>query len=215
MARGLAGTNTQISGVTTIAKNQTHLTMAGWMRRGATNSIQAWGFNESNLHRTGFLHGLGTNNDMYVFVSNGVGNYAETTQNVTGWNHWALVFDGTQSTNALRLLLYRNGQAITLAFVNNVPSTTSNNVLNETLRIGRAAGNSVWSTGDFADLAIWQAALTAQQIASLADGFAADKVATDSLAYYSPLIRDIADHVGGMALTDASSTVQPHPRIYS
>jgi hypothetical protein len=214
MARGFAGTNTQISGTTAVARNQTYLTMAGWIRRPSSGTIQSWGFPNTNLHRTHFLHF--SDNVMYFGVQNGGNTGAFISQNITGRNHWTMVFDGSQSTNAGRLRGYLNGTSLSLSFSGaNVPATTSNNVANETFSIGQAGANLSWSTGDFADLAIWQAALSAQQIASLADGFSADKVAPESLVYYSPLVRDISDVVGGMTLTDASSTVEPHPRIYA
>jgi hypothetical protein len=62
---------------------------------------------------------------------------------------------------------------------------------------------------------MWQATLSAQEADSLSKGFTCDKVRPQSLVYYSPLIRDIIDVKGGMTLTDASSTVQPHTRVYA
>jgi hypothetical protein len=214
MARGFAGTNTQISGTTAVARNQTYLTMAGWIRRPSSGTIQSWGFSADSANRQHFLHF--SDNVMYFVSANGAAARAgSVSQNFTGWNHWAMVFDGSQSTNATRLVGYRNGSSLTLSFNGTIAATTSNSANIESFTIGRAQANSAWSTGDFADLAIWQAALSAAQIASLADGFSADKVAPESLVYYSPLVRDISDVVGGMTLTDASSTVEPHPRIYA
>jgi hypothetical protein len=213
MARGFAGTNTQISGTTTVAKDLTNFSMAGWIRRGSSATIQAWGFNATNSNRTGFLHF--SDNNMYFLLANGGNSYAFSSQNITGWNHWAIVFDGSQSTNATRLLVYVNGAAITPSFLSTIPATTSNNANNESFTIGRAQGNNSWSTGDFADLGMWQATLTSEEVASLAKGFSCDKIRPQSLVYYSPLVRDIQDLARGMTLTDASSTVQPHPRIYA
>jgi hypothetical protein len=214
MARGLAGTNTQISGTTDVLRNQTYLTLAGWIRRPSSATIQSWGTTADSANRHHFLHF--SDNVMYFVSANGAATRAgSVSQNFTGWNHWAMVFDGSQSTNATRLVGYRNGSSLTLSFNGTIAATTSNDVDMESFTIGRALANNAWSTGDFADLAIWQAALSAAQIASLADGFSADKVAPESLVYYSPLARDISDVVGGMTLTDASSTVEPHPRIYA
>jgi hypothetical protein len=213
MARGFAGTNTQISGTTTVAKDLTNFSMAGWIRRPSAGSIQAWGFNESQSHRTGFLHDSG--NNMFGIIANGGGAFGRVTANITGWNHWAMIYDGSQATNATRLTLYLNAASQSLLFTGTIPATTSNNASNETFRIGRNTANNTWSTGDFADLGMWQATLTSAEIASLANGFSCDKIRPQSLVYYSPLVRDIQDLARGMTLTDASSTVEPHPRIYA
>jgi hypothetical protein len=214
MARGFAGTNTQISGTTTVAKNLTNFSMAGWMRRPSAASIQGWGFNTSSIqHRTACLHF--SDNNIYFVLSNGANSFASSSQNITGWNHWAIAFDGSQSTNATRLLLYVNGAAVTPSYNLTIPATTSNNAANESFTIGRVQANNAWSTGDFAELGMWQATLSSAEINSLAKGFACDKVRPQSLVYYTPLVREIQDLARGMTLTDASSTVEPHPRIYA
>lgn len=213
MARGFAGTNTQISGTTSSCRNQTYLTMAGWIRRESSGTIQGWGPQPSGQHRIGFL--WFSDNTMYI--TNGDGDstyYSYVEKNSTGWHHWMLVFDGTQATNLLRMVVFYDGSKQTLNIIN-VPTKTSNDSTMEDFRIGRIAGNSAWSTGDFAELAIWQGTLNFSQAESLADGFSPRKIAPDSLVYYSPLVRNISDVVGGITLTDASSTAQPHPRIYA
>ncbi len=62
---------------------------------------------------------------------------------------------------------------------------------------------------------MWQATLTAEEIASLAKGMTCDKIRPQSLVYYTPLIRDIQDLARGMALTNTDSTVANHPRVYA
>lgn len=84
----------------------------------------------------------------------------------------------------------------------------------DTYRIGRYQSNNSWSTGDFAELGMWQATLTAEEVASLAKGMTCDKIRPQSLVYYTPLIRDIQDLARGMTLTNTDSTVANHPRIY-
>jgi hypothetical protein len=213
MARGFAGSNTQISGTTTVAKNLTNFSMAGWMRRPSAASIQGWGMSENISHRNTLLHF--SDNNLYAVLCNGTNAFGFVSANITGWNHWAMTYDGVQSTNATRLTLYLNGAGQSLSFTGAIPATTSNNAFNETFRIGRSAVNNVWSTGDFAELGMWQTTLSSAEINSLAKGFACDKVRPQSLVYYTPLVREIQDLARGMTLTDASSTVQPHPRIYA
>jgi hypothetical protein len=134
--------------------------------------------------------------------------------NTTGWGHAAFTFDGTKSTNATRLNGYFNGTVRTLSFNQTIPSTTSNDALLEQFRIGRRTLSNLWSDGDFAEIAMWQATLTAAEIASLAKGVTCNKVRPQSLVYYSPLIREIQDLARGMILTNTSTTVTNHPRIY-
>ena len=126
-----------------------------------------------------------------------------------------MTFDGSQSGNANRLKIYFNGVNQTLNFSGTIPATTSNNIANETFRIGRLQFNNAWSTGDFAELGMWQATLTAAEIASLAKGMTCDKVRPQSLVYYTPLIREIQDLARGMTLTNTNSTVANHTRVYA
>ena len=214
MARGTSGTDTQISGTYTSHKNLTYFSMGGWMRRATAGSVQTFGFTATSSARSEIWHH--SDNNVYVTLQNGVNSYSQNANNVTGWHHWAIVFDGSQSTNATRLKLFYDGAQRTLSFVGgNVPASTSNNVNAETFRIGRNTAAGVWSTGDFAEIAWWDAALSANDIGALADGFAPDKVRPDGLLAYLPLVRNIQDVVTATTLTDQSTTIQPHPRVYA
>jgi hypothetical protein len=207
-------TNQQINGTTTVAKNLSNFSMAGWIRRPSSSSSQFFGFSESGTsHRTDFIY----NNDnlVYFAVSNGSLAFGTTAQNLTGWHHLAFTFDGSQSGNSNRLKGYFDGVAQTLSFTGTIPATTSNNALVDTLRIGRYESQNRWSTGDFAELGMWQATLTAEEVASLAKGMTCDKIRPQSLVFYAPLIRDIQDLARGMTLTDTSTTVSNHPRVYA
>ena len=67
-----------------------------------------------------------------------------------------------------------------------------------------------------AEVGIWNVALTAEEIASLADGFTCDKVRPQSLVFYAPLVRDLIDHKGGLTITNNNTaTVAAHPRVYA
>jgi hypothetical protein len=81
----------------------------------------------------------------------------------------------------------------------------------------RAIGGSygLYADGKIADAAIWNVALTAAEIASLAKGISPRLIRPQSLVFYAPLIRDLIDVKGGLALTNVNTaTVSPHPRIY-
>lgn len=66
------------------------------------------------------------------------------------------------------------------------------------------------------DVAIWNAALTTPEIASLAAGFTPEQIRPQTLQFYAPLVRDLIDVRGGRAITNVNSaTVATHPRIIS
>ena len=69
--------------------------------------------------------------------------------------------------------------------------------------------------GNLAEIGIWSVALAAGEIASLAKGMACRRVRPQSLAFYAPLIRNVADGKG-LAITQTNSpTVAVHPRVYA
>ena len=70
--------------------------------------------------------------------------------------------------------------------------------------------------GDIAEVGIWNVALTADEIASLAKGTTCDQIRPQSLVFYAPLVRDLIDVKGGLALTNNNgATVSNHPRVYA
>ena len=70
--------------------------------------------------------------------------------------------------------------------------------------------------GQLAEVGIWNVALTAAEIASLAKGMTCDKVRPQSLVFYAPLIRDLQDVRGGLTITNNNTaTVANHPRVYA
>lgn len=212
MARATT-TNQQINGTYSVQKNQSKFSMAGWMRRPSSATHQIFGFVDSSSHYSGPYHF--SDNIMYFLLANGSSAYGSSVQNIIGWNHWAMSFDGTQIGNANRLKGYLNGSPLTLTFIGTIPSTTSNNALADTFRIGRAQYANFWSIGDFAEIGMWQETLSASEILSLSNGMTPDKVRPDKLASYIPLVRDIQDVRSGTSLTNISTTIASHPRIYA
>ena len=207
-------TNQQISGAYSIQKNQTKFSMAGWMRRPSSGTHQVFGFVDSSLHYFGPYHY--NDNWIYFLCSNGTTSFGGTgPHNVTGWNHLAITFDGTQTGNANRLKGYLNGSPLTLTFTGTIPSTTSNNALANTFRIGRAEYANFWSIGDFAEIGMWQETLSASEIASLFKGMTPDKIRPNKLVSYIPLVRNIQDIKSGTSLTNTNTTVANHPRVYA
>lgn len=70
--------------------------------------------------------------------------------------------------------------------------------------------------GRIAEVGIWNAALTASEIAGLAKGMTCDKIRPQSLVFYAPLVRNLMDAKGGLTITNNNSaTIATHPRVYA
>ena len=79
---------------------------------------------------------------------------------------------------------------------------------------GRNGANNL-NSFQSAEVGIWSAALTQPEIAALAKGMTCDKIRPQSLVFYAPLVRDLNDQKGGLAITNNNgATVANHPRIY-
>jgi len=73
-----------------------------------------------------------------------------------------------------------------------------------------------YQNGLIAEVGIWNAALTAAEIASLAKGMTCDQIRPQSLVFYAPLVRDLIDQKGGLTITNNNAaTVANHPRVYA
>jgi hypothetical protein len=129
------------------------------------------------------------------------------TYQLNTWNHACGVFSNTSNRT-----VYLNGG-------NNVTNTVTSNVTNQSnISIGaRYIGGVVGLFADIliAEVGIWNVALTAAEVASLADGMTCDKVRPQSLVFYAPLVRDLQDVRGGLTITNNNgATVANHPRVY-
>ena len=94
-----------------------------------------------------------------------------------------------------------------------VNATTAN-----TLGIGAVFFNNAASNfmaGDVAEVAIWTAQLTTDEMESLNKGFKPTRVRPQSLVFYAPLIRDANDIRNANTLNNNNSvTASNHPRVY-
>lgn len=122
--------------------------------------------------------------------------------------HGAGVFSGTSSRTA-----YLNGVAATADTTLTRVQTVSQMTIGSRF-VNNA--NGLYFTGWIAEVGIWNVALTAAEIASLAAGFACSKVRPQSLVFYAPLVRDLIDARGGLTITNNNTaTVANHPRVYA
>jgi hypothetical protein len=73
-----------------------------------------------------------------------------------------------------------------------------------------------FTTGQIAEVGIWNAALTPAEVTSLAKGMTCDKVRPQSLVFYAPLVRDLIDQKAARAIVNNNgATVATHPRVYA
>jgi len=105
------------------------------------------------------------------FVDNsttlGAYGYTPTGLNNNEWAYLVLVFDGSGSTNSDKLKGYINGVEQTLTYTGTIESTTA--TPNRSFRIGDAhVGNGL--VGDISNAAIWDQAISAEDIKYLYNG---------------------------------------------
>lgn len=123
------------------------------------------------------------------------------------WHHAAGVFDSSTSRTA-----YWNGSAGTPNTTAATPSGVNSIVIGA--RYNTTLG--AYFGGALAEVAIWNVALTADEIAAHAAGVSADQIRPGSLVYYPDLIRDVRDLRGGRAISElgTGTTFFDHPRIF-
>jgi hypothetical protein len=162
---------------------------------GSTNRIQMYRAGGANLS----IDLIGTSNAGF-FVSSA---FSSGT-----WAHCACAFASNTSRTP-----YINGSASST----DTQNIGTQNAFNETLIAARrnvTAG--IFGNDTIAEVGIWNAALTAAEIASLAKGMTCDKIRPQSLVFYAPLVRDLVDQKGGLAITNNNgATVAAHTRVYA
>jgi hypothetical protein len=126
------------------------------------------------------------------------------------WFHYAGVFTSTTSRTP-----FFNGSAgatnTTLINHPTLPDSTSISGFFDGI-----SSISQRCDGKIAEVGIWDAALTAAEVASLAKGMTCDKIRPQSLVFYAPLVRNLQDAKGGLTITNnGGATVATHPRVYA
>jgi hypothetical protein len=207
MAYNFTSASSQRLSIASTPVTATPLTMSAWFRRATISANTAL---VCLSQPAAPAHILSLRSNLQVGAGSFDGNFAQslsgTTVSQDVWTHGAGVWASTTSRTA-----YQNG----------VAGTTNTSSINPTVdRIGIGALNRTspaeFFNGDIAEVGIWNAALTAAEIASLADGMTCDKVRPQSLVFYAPLVRDLIDYKGGLTITNNNTaTVANHPRVYA
>lgn len=207
MAYSFNGTNQYLT-VASAPATAAPLTIAAWFRKSGTATkngifLRATA-NATNL--LGFYFGASSSVRGYIQTGAATdldfpasGSYSTNT-----WGHACFV-----EASATSRTIYRDGG-------NSATNTTSRTPagINQ-LEIAHFNGGTTFD-GQFAEVGIWNTNLTANEVASLADGMTCDKVRPDNLVFYAPLVRDLIDYKRGLTITNNNTaTVANHPRVYA
>jgi hypothetical protein len=212
MAYNFNGTN-QFLSLPSAVVNNVPLTMACWFNAtNITSEVPLICVNNSASTSRIILAGRGDIvGDPIRFQINGTGN-ADTTSGFTAntWMHAC----GVASSSILRTV-YLNGGSSRTNTSNQAP-TGWNQASIGTQRLSGFPNGAGFMPGLIAEVGIWNAALTAEEVASLANGMTCDKIRPQNLVFYAPLVRDLVDQKGGLTITNTNSaTVANHPRVYA
>jgi hypothetical protein len=166
------------------------LTLAAWIRPTATggNQTAVSVHASSNSDRCSIgVTSSATRKIRAPHVNDGgAAQTLESTASFTDgqWCHACGVFTSTASRT-----VYLNGGS-SASGTTNIGSLSA---FNTTLVGANIASGSIgtYFNGDIAEVGIWNAALTAAEVASLAKGMTCDKVRPESLVFYAPLVRDL------------------------
>ena len=206
------GTNRYLS-CSSASASGSPMTISGWLyATSAAGQIIVCSVGVSNLsHRNQLFMQSGGAIQAAAIGASGQ-DQPSSLSNVTAnkWEHCAGVFTSSTSRTP-----YLNGIAGTTGTTN----IGTQNAANQTLINARNNGTSIGIISNqsrLAEVGIWNIALTTSDIGSLADGMPCNMVRPQNLVFYSPLVRELVDVRGGLAITNNNSaTVTQHPRMYA
>jgi hypothetical protein len=218
MAYEFTAASSQYLSTTSAPVTAAPLTIAGWFyptSTAATSTIAAIHTNGGTHRFQLFFDPTAAGNRLSAFIVDSVGTdeasdatagFGGITQNT--WQHAAGVYSSTTNRT-----VYYNG-AIGSIVGTQARSPSGVNEIGIGARYNTTL--SSYANARFADIGIWNVALTAAEIASLAKGMTCDKVRPQSLVFYAPLVRDLVDVKGGLTITNNNTaTVANHPRVYA
>ena len=181
-------------------------TIAMWMKASSASRLGAIGTTASSNNISLRVN----SSDAQTLEVNQTGAQGTVSGNINDsvWRHIAGVFTSNTSRTA-----YRDGVAGTT----NTTSATGPSGWDK-IAIKSQFNFSFDASGasEVAEFAVWGVALTADEVASLAKGFSPKRIRPQSLVFYVPATRALADYFrNGLALTTVGSpTVTDNPRIY-
>lgn len=217
MARAFASASSQKVQLDLAPVSDVPMTIACWARTAstATNQVIAAVGRRSTSSAARYQLYFRSTGHIAAFCQNSGGTSTSTIEDSAGstyaantWYHCCAVFGSTTSR-----AIYRDGG-------NSSTSTSSVTVGTvDTTTIGARYDGSVFGlylNGQVAEFAVWSAALTTEEIASLAKGVSPLSIRPDSLATYTPLFGNNSpeeDWFGSTGYTVSSATKVAHPPI--
>lgn len=206
-----AASSQYLSTVSTPA-NAGPVTMSCWAYPTTANTVSIMAIDQSNgSHRFALTLLSSTFNPAQrARAQSQIASIDSTTQyNINEWNHVCGIFDDT----TIKRSIWLNGGGNATSTSTDVTSG-KNRILIGARTASGAIG--VYFGGMIAEVGIWNAALTAAEVASLAKGMTCDKIRPQSLVFYAPLVRNLQDAKGGLTITNNNgATVATHPRVYA
>lgn len=194
------------------------LTMACWFNSDSTTTTQALvainGNGSSGTGETRFAMVAGgalSGDPVAISAKNtsGTDGLAQTSTGYSAntWTHAAGVFTSNTSRTA-----YINGGNTGTNSTSVTPNSLTRTVIGAS---NTESGVSFYANARIAEVGIWNVALSAAEIASLADGMKCNRIRPASLVFYAPLVRNIYDYENGVSITNNNSTpVATHTRVY-
>jgi hypothetical protein len=132
-------------------------------------------------------------------------------------NTWVGVNSVSVTTNTYYLLSCVRSSGTVATFVDTTQiasASAAGSLTGENICIGGYYDTTYTLVGAIADVAYWNVAISAAEVASLTRGFTPDQIRPQSLQFYAPLVRDLSDVRGGRTITNVNTaTVASHPRI--
>lgn len=216
MAYDFTAASSQFLSVASAPATAAPLTMACWFR--STTITTAYGLICLNSTTAIDRHALLLRGDVVgdpVSFSSAAGasvTQANTTTSFTAntWSHAC----GVLSSSGIRTV-YLNAGGVGADTTILTPTGLTQTSIGAQ-RFSTFPSGVSFMSGQIAEVGIWNAALTAAEIASLAKGMTCDKIRPQSLVFYAPLVRDLIDQKRGLTITNNNgATVATHPRVYA
>jgi hypothetical protein len=189
------------------------LTMAGWGYPDASGLVMficGVGNSAGNSNTRIGVHStnVGFANRQDIGVANAFA-LGATTIALNTWQHIAATFVGTTPCT---VTLYYNGAVDVTGTATNLGTVNATRTSIGITPGNLGAGLRPWS-GSLAEIGMWDVALTAAEIAALGKGYTPKLIRPTALRLYVPIVRDVVDVRGGLALTTTGTSVSVHPRV--
>ena len=216
MAYDFTAASSQFLSVASAPATVAPLTMACWFRSATVTT--AYGLICLNSTTATDRHALLLRGDLSgdpvsFFSAAGASNAAANSTTSFSANTWSHAC-GVLSSSASRSVYLNAGGVATET--TNLATTGLTQTSIGAQRFSTFPSGASFMGGQIAEVGIWNAALTAAEIASLAKGMTPDKIRPQNLVFYAPLVRDLQDVKGGLTITNNNAaTIANHPRVYA